>query len=302
MKHLFISAMMLGCVGAMSAQLLNVAGVQRVNIPSSLSTDQAVISPDGLSVVVSSNTDRSLRKIDLASLNTSTVADNASIVGLQFTADSRDIVYRQSTTNKQHLRYTSVQSTDLTSGQTKTIVKPTRHLGGFAVIGKDVMTVDNMKYAATSLDGSKAAKAPVASIYYGQLMVTVNGKTTAINPNGKDGQSYLWPSVSPDGAKVVYYLAAHGCYVCDIDGSNPTWLGGIRAPRWLDNSTIIGMRDIDNGEIVTSSSIIAASLDGVEQTLTDSDVIAMFPSASADGSKIAFTTPTGDLYIMNINR
>lgn len=302
MKHFVFSALMLGFATVGSAQLLNVGSVEKVTLPTGLQADQAVISPDGKCVVMSTNGDQSLQKVDLITGKATKVTNNGSMLGLEFTDDSQDIVFRQSSTNNKRLRYTALKAADLATGAETTIVKPTRKLNGFAVEGRNVMSVENKKFRAANLDGEKAQKAPVASIYYGQLMVTVNGKTTAINPNGKEGRSYLWPSVSPDGTKVLYYLGSNGCYVCDIDGKNPVRLGEIRAPRWIDNSTVVGMRDRDNGYVQTESAIVASNLSGVQQTLTDPSVIAMYPSVSADGSKIAFSTPSGELYIININR
>ena len=302
MKNLFITALMLGWAVAGSAQLLSVSGVEKVNLPAGMEADQAVISPDGTFVVMSINSDRSLQRLDLTTGKAVKVAENGSMLGLEFTDDSRSIVYRQSTTNDKHLRYTAVKAVDLATGAETTVVKPTRKLNGFAVEGRDIASVENKRFHATNIDGVKAAKVPVASIYYGQLLVTVDGKTKAINPNGKEGCSYLWPSVSPDGTKVLYYLGSDGCYVCDIDGGNPVRIGVIRAPRWIDNQTIVGMRGSNDGISYTESAIIAANLNGVEQTLTGSDVIALNPSVSGDGTKIAFSTPEGNLYIININR
>ena len=46
----------------------------------------------------------------------------------------------------------------------------------------------------------------------------------------------------------------------------------------------------------------AVSFDGSEsQLLTADDVLAMYPSVNADGSKIAFSTPAGEAYIINVN-
>ncbi|MBP5314551.1 MAG: hypothetical protein J6Y87_01630, partial [Muribaculaceae bacterium] len=89
---------------------------------------------------------------------------------------------------------------------------------------------------------------------------------------------------------------AYGCYICDIDGKNPVRIGTIRAPQWIDNSTVIGMVDNYNG---SESYLIASNLDGsVKQRLTDDSVVAMYPTVAA--GRIAFTTPAGELYIMNI--
>ena len=161
--------------------------------------------------------------------------------------------------------------------------------------------------AKISDDGNTVMKAvqtgtrPEVSIKYGQLMITRNGKTEILSPNGQSGQSYLWPSVSPDGTKVVYYLATKGAYTCNIDGTDVQFVGNIRAPKWYNNEIVVGMNDKDNGEFVTSSSIVAYAADGSEkQVLTGSDKIAMYPTATKDGGKIAFTTPQGEAYIINV--
>ena len=58
----------------------------------------------------------------------------------------------------------------------------------------------------------------------------------------------------------------------------------------------------DETDCVTSSKIYAVSFDGSEsQLLTADDVLAMYPSVNADGSKIAFSTPAGEAYIINVN-
>jgi hypothetical protein len=130
-------------------------------------------------------------------------------------------------------------------------------------------------------------------------MITVNGKTRNLSPNGNQF-SYLWPSLSPDGTKVLYYLAAHGAYVCNLDGSNVRKVGQMRAPVWYDDNTIVGMMDKDDGEFIYASTIVATTLDGATQTLTDDATIAMYPHAAA--GKIAFSTPAGEAYIINVTK
>ncbi|MCC8037496.1 MAG: hypothetical protein LIP02_05065 [Bacteroidales bacterium] len=301
MKHFNIMALMLAMSLAASAQVLSVGSIEKVVIPAQISVDQAVIAPDGKSLVISTNTDRSLRYVSLDDGQMKTLTDNGSILDLKI-ADNGTVIYRQSTFNKRHFRFTSIQSVEPATMARQQLVEPSRELGGVAVRGNQVMAVDNLKLKAQALDNKVVEEVPVASIHRGQLMITRDGVTTAINPNGKHGQSYLWPSVSPDGTKVLYYLATMGCWICDIDGSNPQRIGVIRAPRWIDNSTIVGMRDEDDGQFYTASTVVAATLDGITQDLTPADMIAMFPTPSADGSKIAFSTPAGEVYIININR
>jgi Tol biopolymer transport system component len=164
--------------------------------------------------------------------------------------------------------------------------------------GNSVTAVENGRVRARSLDGSRAQQTAVVSINYGHLDYTVNGRTVTLDPQGRG--SYLWPALSPDGTKVVYYLAGRGCFVCDVDGTNIRRLGMLRGAKWLNNEIVVGMNDVDNGEFVTSSSIIASDLQGQRQTLTADDTIAMYPSASADGKNIAYVTPEGRVFIINL--
>ncbi len=300
MKHLLVSALMLGWAVAGNAQLLNVTSIEKVNTP--LSIDRAEISPDGQMVVASTNTDRTLQQVNLADGKAKMLVAEGSISGLQFTDDAQKVVYVHRSQNANHLQYKEVRSIDLASGEQMQLSKPSRNLNGVAVSGANAMVIDNKKMQARNLNGEKLQKAPVASVYYGQLMITTNGNTKALNPNGKEGQSYLWPSVSPDGQKVVYYLANSGCYVCNIDGTGVKFLGNLRAARWMGNDMVVGMRDVDNGEVVTESAIIAMDLNGTEQALTGSDVIAMYPAVAEQAGKIAFTTEGGELYVINVAR
>ena len=231
--------------------------------------------------------------MDLASKEINMISANGNSFDLKIAADGT-VVFRESRTAENKLRYTSLKAVDARGVET-TLVAPTRDLNGFAVNGTNVMTVDNNKVEAKSLNGGAAVQMPVASIRYGQLCI--DGKV--ISPNGQEGASYLWPSISPNGTKVCYYLATKGCYVANIDGSDPVFVGAIRAAKWLNDLTVVGMHDIDNGSIVTSSKLIAASIDGqVKQELTVDESLAMFPSTN--GKRIAYSTPMGDLFIINL--
>jgi len=122
-----------------------------------------------------------------------------------------------------------------------------------------------------------------------------------LTPNGED-KSYFWASVSPDGKHIVYTVAAYGTFVCNIDGTGAVSLGKLNAPVWINNLWVAGMNDLDDGDRIISSEIVAVSISGqLRQTLTTPQTkIAMYPSASADGTKIAFNSGEGRIYIMNI--
>ena len=293
MKKIFVSAMLL-CSSVLGfAQLVEIQSVDKIDLPEGVSVNQATISPDGSFVVFSQNAKGGLHKMDLASKEINMISANGNSFDLKIAADGT-VVFRESRTAENKLRYTSLKAVDARGVET-TLVAPTRDLNGFAVNGTNVMTVDNNKVEAKSLNGGAAVQMPVASIRYGQLCI--DGKV--ISPNGQEGASYLWPSISPNGTKVCYYLVTKGCYVANIDGSNPVYIGQLRATKWLDDLTVVGMNDLDDGSVVTSSKLIAASIDGqVKQELTVDESMAMFPSTN--GKRIAYSTPMGDLFIINL--
>lgn len=301
MKKFIFSALAL-CVGmAASAQLVNVESVSKISLPQGVYVNVPTISPDGSFVVVSDLENTTLKSIDLATGSSKLLTDNGSGHGVKISDDGRTVVFRQRTVGKNHLTKTGLLSVDRVSGKTTEIVKPSRNLNaGFSVAAGSVTAVENGRVKTKGLNGAKATAAPVVSINYGHLDVTVNGKTTTIDPQGRG--SYLWPALSPDGTKIVYWLAGAGCFVCNLDGSNPVKLGVLRATTWIDNNTLVGMHDIDDGTFITSSELIATDLRGTRQTLTGSDVIALNPSVSADGKTLVFSTPDGELYMVKLSK
>lgn len=278
------------------------ASIEKVTLPEGVSAVTATMSPDGGYVVIDQAAKTGIYKVDLASSQVATISETGSNFELKIADDNKTVIYRENKFGADKLRKVALMSANVATGAKQMVVQPTRDLQGFAVAGQTVMAMNNGKLSTKSFGATKTV-APVVSIDKGRMMLTVNGETKVIAPQGTESQSYLWPSISPDGTKIAYYLARRGAFVCNIDGSNPVFLGVIRAPRWVDNNTVVGMHDIDNGHAVISSQIIAVAADGsVSQILTDKEIIAVCPSVNADGSKIAFTTPHGELHIINVTK
>ena len=279
-------------------QVLNVTSIEKVNLPDKAAV--AAISPQGDYLLLTSATNQGLTKMDL-NTNQCQVLSTAPSAGhnVKISPDGQTVVYREGSFNNKHLRLSSLKSVNLVTGSSQVLVKPTRDLQGYDASATTVGAVNKGKFSKKAIGNAKAQNLPVLSIDKGKLMVTVDGKTRNLSPNGNDF-SYLWPSLSPDGTKVLYYLAAHGTYVCDLDGSNARKVGKMRAPVWYDDNTIVGMMDLDDGEFIYASTIVAATLDGVTQTLTGDETIAMYPHAA--NGKIAFSTPAGEAYIIQVTK
>lgn len=283
----------------MHGQLLEVQSVERVNLPAGMTVSAAELSPDGTQAAVASMDGTGLSLIDLASGSEKKISNNGSIRMLKFSQDGRFVVYRTNTFDSAHRRYSAVNAYDSQSGDTRTIVSPTRNLQGFAVSGSTAVAVDNGRAQNVALSGSTTASMPVASIDLGRLMITENGVTRQLSPLGIRANSYLWPTISPDGTRVAFFAVGCGAFTCRLDGSDLQSLGMLRAVKWLNNNVLVGMDDHDNGEVTLESALVAVSTDGsVTQRVTGPEYVAVFPTTAQD--KIAFTTPNGELYIINL--
>ena len=279
MKKILLLVVALVSVMA-SAQVLEVASVEKLNIPQNADSKIAGIAPDGTYVLITSQTNNGLARYDLATGKVTTITDAVGAGhNVEISADSKNVTYREVTYTADHSRMATLVSQNIATSEKTTLVKSTR----------------DMQRAR-----SRQAIAPVVFIQNGELMMTVGTTSKVLSPNGQ-GRSYLWPSVSPDGTKVLYYLAGNGAWVCNIDGSNARRIADFRAPRWYNNNVVVGMNDVDNGHYVTSSEIIAYTIDGKKQALTNNSIIAMYPYVSADGKKIVCSTPAGEAYLIMIN-
>ena len=298
MMRKLLFALALGFSMSAMGQVLHVTSIDKVNLPEQAAV--AAISPQGDYLLLTSATNQGLTKLDLATNQTQVLSTAASAGhNVKISPDGQTVVYREGSFNEKHLRLSSLKSVNLATGASQVLVKPTRDLQGYAVDATSAGVVNKGKYSNKAIGTAKAQKVPVLSIKKGQLMITVNGKTRQLSPNGTQ-YSYMWASLSPDGTKVLFYQAAHGTYVCNLDGSNVRKVGKMRAPVWYDDNTIVGMMDLDDGEFIYASTIVAATLDGTTQTLTGDATIAMYPHAAA--GKIAFSTPAGEAYIINVTK
>ena len=298
MMRKLLFALTLGFSLCATAQVLQVTSIEKVNLPEQAAV--AAISPQGDYLLLTSANNQGLTKLDLATGQTQVLSNAPSARhDVKISPDGQTVLFREGSFNDKHLRLSALKSVNLATGKSNLIVKPTRDLQGYGIDKVSAGAVNKGKFTKKAIGNAKAQNLPVLSINKGQLMITVNGKTRQLLPNC-NGFSYLWPSLSPDGTKVLYYQAAHGAYVCDINGKNVRKVGRMRAPVWYDDNTVVGMMDLDDGEFIYASTIVAATLDGNTQTLTGDETIAMYPHAS-DG-KIVFSTPAGEAFIINVTK
>ena len=259
-----------------SAQLLEVTSTERV--AQNADAKVAAFSPTGDYLLLTNTSNQGLQRFDLVSKQATpiTTADGAGY-NVQIAQDGNEVVYREVVTDANHERTSNIVRMSF-EGKAKRqmVAKNQRSLEAMAV----------------------EVERPAFSVKDRQLMMTVNGETRVFSPNGQQ-YSYHWASLSPNGKKVSYYISAVGCFVCDIDGKNIQFIGhNCLAPVWYNDNIILGCDAKDNGEVVLESVIVAYSLDGKKQVLTNGEQIAVFPQAA--NGKIAYSTSEGEIYVMNV--
>ena len=296
-KFMLLAVALIAALPAMHAQLLTVESIKKVPVPSGTLVDNATISPDGSFVVFSELTQKGLKKLDLADNKTSVISTKAEGFGVKISGN--DVIYREMTTDANRLRWATVKTKNLKTQREQTLVEKSRDVHALSIRGGKALVVEGKQLKSKSLVASTTAPDVAVSIIDGQLCVSQNGTTRVISPQGTRNASYLWPELSPDGKHICYYHSDTGTYVCDLNGKNVKPLGRLHAAKWLDNSTVVAMRDRDNGYVITASEIVAKNISNLrEQVLTPKGVVATYPTASA--KRISFVTPKGELYLINL--
>lgn len=182
----------------------------------------------------------------------------------------------------------------------------------WAAFGEQVVLINNSKIEA--FDSGKEIPArfkqrPVQYFYVLKTDAIARGKipensTEDISPF--DDATYLNMEVSPDGQKIVFEVYGGNLYVMNVDGSNVIDLGRANRPSWSpDSRYVVATISEDDGHNYQSSDIYALSVDGNQKiNLTENtDLIAMNPSWSPDGDKIAFDAVNdGAIYVLNIRQ
>ena len=261
------------------AQVLKIVSMQQIATPDRMEGKVVGISPKGDYLLLTDMSNTGLVRYDLAS-KTTTVITKAEGAGwdAKISQDGNKITYRQRHDNNQLIRHDIMQY-NVADG--KAIVRQQAQRGTAQLVAADVN-------ATISVNEDL------------HLVLTQNGKSIVLTPNGAE-QAYNWPSISPDGSKILYYVSGRGCFVCDLKGNGVQKIANhCRAAQWYNNNTIVGMADEDDGKVLTASAIVLYTLDGKSQILVGKDMMAIYPFATE--GKIAFSTAAGEMYLMQVKQ
>ena len=276
MKKIFLSLALAVSMMA-SALVFEVGQLTKLNTPTDTDVKVAGVSADGSYVLITSGSNQGLRRYDVATGKTTTITTAAGAgYNVQISNDGQELVYRETSFDAQGLRKNNIVRHDLATAKTATVAKDQRDMMAMANTGVNV---------SVSINDRK-------------IVLNKNGKNIVLAPNGSN-ESYIWPSVSPDGTKLCYYVCGNGCWVANLDGSGKQYIGhGVQAAKWYDNNTLVAMDAEDDGHFTTASAVVAYTLDGKKQVLTNNSMIAMYPHVA--NNMIVCSTLDVETYMLNV--
>ena len=259
------------------AQVLEIVSTRKVAAPDLQEGKVVGISPKGDYLLLTSMDNKGLVRYDLNTQATAIITEaEGAGWNVKISQDGSKITYRQRHDNNPLIRYDIMQH-NMTEG--KAVVRAQAQRGTAQLVAAD-------------------ANSTVAVNEELHMVLNHNGKSIILTPNGTN-EAYNWPSISPDGSKILYYVSGKGCFVCDINGNNVRKITNhCRAAQWYNNNTIVGMADEDDGTVLTASAIVVYTLDGKSQILVGKNTMAIYPFATE--GKIAFSTAAGEMYVLNV--
>lgn len=287
------------CVFSSANAQLRTSTVEKLPLEPSHQWNQPQFSPDGKYIYFTTLDFNGIWEYSLELKNSRIItADAQSGFGFALSKDGKQISYRRSMNDESTKeRLQELVLLDLVTGASR-----------IAASGSDVSIPTFVQNELTFTAGKKlelpSRAVSVESIILGientKIALSRNGKKVLLDPLG-DG-SYVWPSMSPDGRKLLAYDMEKGTLVCDVNGNNVLLLGRLDAPTWTrDGKWIVYMDDKDDGHNITSSEIWASSQDGSEkvQLTTTGRVLEMYPSCSPTENKIVCSSLGGELYVIS---
>lgn len=284
---------------------MHTVSVEKLQLGSEREWIQPVFSPDGARIYYTTSGFNGIWEYTVSTRSVRQITDSPrSGFGFAISADGKEISYRRTLNEASDFRTQELVTQELSTSAVKVLEKgesvslpmflsPSVSGGNSSLVylkgGKVASSTASVSSTGTALLGIEDTK----------IVLLRNGQKVTLDPLGNG--SYIWPSISPDGTKLLAYEMDHGAFVADLNGNVLKMLGRKDNPVWTrDGKWIVYMNDKDDGENILSSDIYCVSADGSTtiQLTNTIDIIELYPSCSPTEDKIVCSSLNGDIYVI----
>jgi Tol biopolymer transport system component len=306
---LFCILILLGGLNVLTAQTLKVQSITPLTSVEQGEFYFPQMHPSGRKVICTGPGYRGLYAIDLEDQSLEEIsADPGAGYEFVLSADGQHVFYRTST-YRGPKRYSSLLQLNMTTKEKTILEAEVRDLstpqqvadGSMVYVSQD--QVKRMRNTGITPNTESLATAPAVFIENRKIALYRGNEKMLLEPFGEG--IYIWPSVSPDGERLLFTLAGQGTFISDLDGNVLSELGRANAPQWSpDGQWVVFMDDRDDGRVFTDSEIFIIKADGSEKiqlTNTD-DIIEMYPRWGTDNRTIVYASDSGVVYLMKLTR
>lgn len=237
-------------------------------------------------------------------------SDPGSGYKLSWSADGKTILAR--TSPRVDLRvFNEIKTYDVANKAEQILLKRTRDLQGIPTWSGDNASIEyTLNKDAKKVSSGKVALKSAKAVSEAELLVQKIQENPANIANEIQGLKELAGRIlfnpkASSSNKVVFEAGGRGLFVCDGDGSNLKHLGRGNTPTWMpDGKYVIVSITEDDGCVITKGVLHSVNIEtGEYQKLTDESVVALRPSVSPTGDKIAFEEiPSGDIYVLKLKK
>lgn len=312
MKKITLFLIFLGMGGSLLAQPTAAGSPDKIIFEEDKVFMNPEWSPSGDKIAFSSEKFNGLWISDASGQNMKQVTfDPGAGFGFRWSSDGRTILARP-VVMENGRRFHQVKLYDLNLGEEKVLVQKTRSMKGLPV-----WTSGDRKIAV-KMGGKKeeflTGKESLKGVSRREKTVDFGGTLSSVSSEDQVVGNVVFPefegryvfnkTVSPNGEKIVFEVSGKGLYVSNIDGSDLKHLGNGEHPSWLpDNRYVVVVKVKDNGYVITQGDLFAVDTYTGEYfpLYAQSDIIALKPSVSPDGTKVLFDNPKdGAIYLLEM--
>lgn len=308
-SHSFFIVMFLSTV--LSAQKLSVVETEKITDKQQGEFYFPKLSPDGSRVFFTSAGYKGLWYYDMQTQKiTPFTTEQGAGYEYAFSNDGKSVYYRVNNLDKNGMRTSQTMVQKNIATKQRQVLETAHELSSprmlvsskLAYTSNDRIVMKNQAAGLKKSSTQKNVKDAVAYIENQNLVLYSDGSKKTMTPLGEG--SYVWPSLSPDGTKILCTEVRKGTFISDLEGRVLVNLGKeLNAPKWSpDGKWIVYMVERDNGVDYTASDIYAVSSDGQEkvQLTSTGDECEMYPEWAPDGKSILYHTDKGSIYLMKL--